>query len=311
MSKELYDNLKTAIIEPPTPNRNNVYFPKGSVVLNASLACFEDEASIKKLILDYLGAHLNLNEEILTHNEKRVLIEGALKLLEKKDISINRRLYKWIFGGDIDNEISITSDNQQGFQLLIEALKYLFRNKPNDSQEAIQPVKIMQNIFIEHEELAPPILKELAVSFITYYYDACAGQGSQFGDEVSHISEKLIENIADNFQIVLESFRNEIVNSEKMDKMKIMRMIKFIAQKFVSKETSNTSRKSNYYRTTIMGILSQLGGVSLSTLHTLDDNDLSLLRFGAQTLNLLLSPLVEVTSASEAVLLEVCGTRSS
>jgi len=307
ISKELYDNLKVAVNESPALGKYQVYFPKGSVVLNASLACFEDEASIKKLILDYLGAHLNLNDDVLSQKERRVLIEGAIKLFEKKDISINRRLYKWIFGGDIDNEIVINSENQNGFQLMIEALKYLFKNKPSDVQEAIQPVKIMQNIFIEHEELGPPILRQLAVSFITYYYDACAGHGSQFSEEVSNISEKLIENIAENFQIVLESFKNEIVNSNKMDKMKIMKMIKFIAQRFISKETSGNNRKSNYYRTTIMGILSQLGGINMSNLHTLDENDISLLKFGSQTLNYLIIPLVEVASPNEQVLREVCG----
>lgn len=194
--------------------------------------------------------------------------------------------------------------------MIINALKNLFNSKPSDVQEAIQPIKIMQNIFIEHEELCRPILQNLSVSFITYYYDACTVQNTQFGDEVSTQAEKLIENIADYFQIVLDSFRVEIVNSDTLDKMKIMRMIKFIAQKFVSKETNNTVRRSNYHRITIMGILSQISGYDLSELHSLNQKDLSLLKFGAHTLTLLLDPLTILTTNHENVLLEVCGDES-
>lgn len=190
---------------------------------------------------------------------------------------------------------------------MIEAMKNLFNSKPQDVQEAIQPIKIMQNIFIEHEELCRPILHNLAVSFITYYYDASAVQGTQFGEEVSIQAEKLIENIADYFQIVLDSFRNEIVNSDKIDKMKIMRMIKFIAQKFLAKETNNPMRRSNYHRITIMGILSQLNTINLSDIHNLQSKELSLLKFGSHTLTLLLEPLNQLTAANEQVMLEVCG----
>ena len=301
----MYDELKTAINEPP--KQYQIYFPKGSVVLSAALACMEDEASIKKLMLDYLGNHISLNEEILSKKEKIVLLEGAIKLFEKKDISINRRLYKWIFGGDIDNEIEITTENKQGFELMIEALKNLFTNIPSDAQEAIQPIKIIQNIFIEHEELSKPILQSLAVSFITYYYDSSSSQGRIYGEEVSIQAEKLIDNIADNFQIVLDSFKNEIVNSDKLDKMKIMRMVKFIAQKFIAKETTNLIRRSSYHRLTISGILGQISGFDLTRIHVLSDKELTLLKFGAHTLTLLLEPLLELVKGNEPVLLEVCN----
>lgn len=108
-SKELYDSLRVSMSD--QPSKTEVYFPKGAVVLNAALACLEDESSVKKLMLDYLGTYLDLSENTLSEKEKTIMIEGALKLFEKKDISINRRLYKWIFGGDIDNEIEINEGN--------------------------------------------------------------------------------------------------------------------------------------------------------------------------------------------------------
>ena len=81
--------------------------------MHASLACLEDDGTIKKAMLDYLSNYVDLNESILTQKDKTLLLEGAIKLFEKKDISINRRLYKWIFVGDIDNEIVINKENKQ------------------------------------------------------------------------------------------------------------------------------------------------------------------------------------------------------
>lgn len=190
---------------------------------------------------------------------------------------------------------------------MINAMKNLFNSKPSDVHEAIQPIKIMQNIFLEHDELCRPILQNLAVSFISYYYDASAVQNTQFGDEVSVQAEKLIDNIDDYFQIVLDSFTNEIVNSDTIDKMKIMRMIKFISQKFVSKENKNPTRRSNYHRITIMGILSQISSINLTEIHNLNQKDLNLLKFGSHTLTLLLEPLQALTSSQESVLLTVCS----
>jgi hypothetical protein len=191
--------------------------------------------------------------------------------------------------------------------LIIDALKNLFSVKPADVQEAVSPIKILQNICIEHEELIEPMLQNLSVSFITYYYDASTQQGMDFGDQVSSQAEKFIDNIADYFQIVLDSFKNEIVNSTMLDKMKIMKMTKFIANKFITKETNNMSRKSSYHRGTILGILNQITQIDLSEIDRLSPKDFQLLKFGAQTVTVLVEPLLDVTTNNENILLEVCG----
>ena len=60
------------------------------------LACFEDENGLtKRTILDFANSYIDLEKStFLTKLDKEILVEGAIKLLEKKDLSITRRVYK-------------------------------------------------------------------------------------------------------------------------------------------------------------------------------------------------------------------------
>ena len=113
------------------------------------------------------------SDEHLKESEKLILMEGTIKLLEKKDISINRRVYKWVFGGDVDNEIIINEENKMGFSMIVNSLKNIFMYKGESTfNDSLLPFKIMTNMFIEHEELTEIILKELAYPCLIYFYDS-------------------------------------------------------------------------------------------------------------------------------------------
>lgn len=117
--KRLFDTLITAV--EMDIYETKVFFPKGAVITSSCLACLEDESVIiRRAILDFIGSYIPLdNDDLLTKDDKLVLVEGTLCLLEKKDISINRRIYKWLFSGDVDNEIKITAENKDNFDLMI------------------------------------------------------------------------------------------------------------------------------------------------------------------------------------------------
>jgi hypothetical protein len=60
---------------------------KSSLVVNAILACLEDDNQmVKRGMLDFMFTHLRLNRvQYLEPEDKLILVEGALLLLIKKD----------------------------------------------------------------------------------------------------------------------------------------------------------------------------------------------------------------------------------
>lgn len=56
--------------------------------------------------------HLRIKSEYLGENEKEVLVEALLRLFKKKEISITKRVNRWLFGKeDEENRYLITEKN--------------------------------------------------------------------------------------------------------------------------------------------------------------------------------------------------------
>ena len=92
----------------------NIEYPnKCSLVLNALIACLEDEnVLVQKMCLDFMYSHFKLASDIFSENEKCILVEAALSLLIRKDQQILRRVYTWIFGPpDMENKYQVTEKN--------------------------------------------------------------------------------------------------------------------------------------------------------------------------------------------------------
>lgn len=89
----------------------------------------------------------------------------------KKDVSLTRRVNAWLFGKpDMDNKYSITKNREFVVELIIEAFKRIFNVDPTDKITASQPLKIMQNFYMEHDHLVGMTLSSLAISIVNYVY---------------------------------------------------------------------------------------------------------------------------------------------
>ena len=89
------------------------YPNKSSLVINALIACLEDEnVLVQKIALDFLYTHFKPQSDLFNTQEKYILVEAALNLLMKKDQQILRRVYTWLFGPpDMENKYQVTEKN--------------------------------------------------------------------------------------------------------------------------------------------------------------------------------------------------------
>lgn len=96
-------------------NDNETNYPnKSSLVVNAILACLEDENNlVQRNALDFMYTHLKLNFEFFSDKEKMIFVEAVLYLLYRKELSLTRRVYSWMFGKpNLDNKYEINEKNK-------------------------------------------------------------------------------------------------------------------------------------------------------------------------------------------------------
>jgi len=108
-------------------------FPNAStLVLSALLVCLEDESPlVKRNILDFLYTHVKVSHPSFSDRERVVLVEAALWLLIRKDVSITRRVNILLLGKpDLENKYNLTEENAFVLPLIVEAFKSIFSVVP-------------------------------------------------------------------------------------------------------------------------------------------------------------------------------------
>ena len=122
---QIKEGIDSNITENNFPNLN-------TLVINALISCLEeDQPLIRRAVLDFLFSHLRIKSELLGDEEKKVLVQALLRLFKKKEISITKRVNRWIFGKeDEDNQYTINEKNQFVIPLLIHAFKKILQTLP-------------------------------------------------------------------------------------------------------------------------------------------------------------------------------------
>lgn len=136
-------------------------------------------------------------------------------------------------------------------------MKNLFKEKKDAEYDAILPIKILTNIFIEHEELTAPILEHLAAPFILYYYDSVMNTSSNevsYRVQVQNQGSKLIDNLGDYMQLLLGTFRGNFIE-ESRSKLEAMKILKFLINSFLENESSDNRRKATHLRIALVSVL--------------------------------------------------------
>eukprot|EP00828_Plagiopyla_frontata_P005958 TRINITY_DN12516_c0_g1_i2.p1 TRINITY_DN12516_c0_g1~~TRINITY_DN12516_c0_g1_i2.p1 ORF type:complete len:370 (-),score=61.27 TRINITY_DN12516_c0_g1_i2:427-1536(-) len=264
-------SLIQKLISESSETETEVYYPnKESLVINSLIACLEDENPlVSRQVLDFMLSHLPFTTPIFSLQQKEILIECMLYLLNRKDSSLSRRIYTWMFGKpDLENKYNITENNKQILPLIIKGLQNIFKTVPNNEVEALQPLKIIQTFYMQHDHLVPITLQELALPIIRYIYKYSKPSQYTFSKEIFKNGERFMENIPSHFHILLQSLANtlQIEIRSKQDKncQEIIKLVKFTFQQLVSQNKKyEFGMERNFMKAIVNGILRSLAGLKL------------------------------------------------
>ena len=176
-----------------------VFFNKIQAV---SAALGDVSVLVQRSTLDFILAFLPLDTLLIASKEKVALVAAALKVLLRRDMSLNRRLYTWLLGTNSEKEESFSrTDNvcssdtdreglaESFFSLhsrpfVIEAVRKVFltapkfeRNNTNGAKKArrlevLKPFRMLISL-LDKPEIAGSILEDVLLDVFRALYSQC------------------------------------------------------------------------------------------------------------------------------------------
>lgn len=152
-----------ARIQLPDEETIEELLPDKVLVVNAIRSALDDyEVLVRRNAMDLLIDHfpICIREEIITFKEKILIIESVLKLFLKEDNHTVRRIWKWMFPENIEEDDYFSYLTE----LLIEALKDMMIG---DKYSKSEPITVYEYL-LEKNQLVEPLMKELSVPLLLY-----------------------------------------------------------------------------------------------------------------------------------------------
>ncbi|KAM3142079.1 hypothetical protein pb186bvf_005733 [Paramecium bursaria] len=212
---------------------------KSALVINALIASLEDEkALIKRAALDFMCAHAKIEDQIFSQQEYLLLVQSCLLLFVKLDHAVVRRINNWFFG---EEEINEQMDIIKTIQ---EALRRIF------SEDHIEPLKILQNWYMQHPETVGMTLQQIGFQLVKYIYQKTLEENGDKSDKVDKASERLVESIASNSELVLQSLYIQLesnIQHKKQDLIKeTLNYLNFTINQLMKQQFSTSSQIEDY-----------------------------------------------------------------
>ena len=191
-------------------NENN-YPHHNTLVVNSLIACLEDDSQfIKRAALDFMFSHLRLKSSVLDDNDKQLLVEAVMRLFKKKEISITKRVNRWLLGKENEeNVFEITEKNKFVLPFIVEAFKKILSFEPTAEETCILPLKIVQNFYMEHSNLLESTVSEISIDILRYIYNF--GSSGEISAPILKAGNRIFSNIPSHYPRLFTSHGKKFI----------------------------------------------------------------------------------------------------
>mmetsp|Transcript_25712 Transcript_25712/g.45106 ORF Transcript_25712/g.45106 Transcript_25712/m.45106 type:complete len:1285 (-) Transcript_25712:1832-5686(-) len=213
LSKRLPKGLDSEDIE---------FLKNRSLFLNALISGINDSVIlVQRDTLDLIKSHFPLMGRVLHMPEKVELLKAVIQLLQRRDFTIQRRIWEWTLPDNASEQ-----QLSEMLEILTPALSDLFKEKPTNKEEAVKPLKIIEQL-LENESIVEALLGE--VTMVVLHYVERNSADRELSEDILHRSINLFTAMGDKKVIVWQALDNCL--SEKLrgdgDISAAIRSIKF------------------------------------------------------------------------------------
>lgn len=196
------------------------YLANRSLFLNALISGINDTVIlVQRDTLDLIKSHFPLMGRVLQLPEKVELLKAILQLLQRRDFTIQRRIWEWTLPDQ-------TSEQQLShmLEILIPALSDLFKEKPTTKEEAAKPLKIIEQL-LENEVVVEALLGDVTMIILTYVERNSADR--ELSDDILHRSINLFTAMGDKKVVVWQALGHCLSERLNGDVTAAIRSIRF------------------------------------------------------------------------------------
>lgn len=142
------------------------------------------------------------------------------------------------------------------------------------------------------------MLEYLAAPFILYFYETVVSSVDKtYKEEVNSQGLKLIDNLGDYMQLLLNAFRGSIIEDNR-SKLEVMKILKFLINSFLENESSDNRRKANHLRIALVSVLDKVNQIDLGEIKNMDEETLELLNLSTRSIREQVEALKTITDES-------------
>ena len=150
----------------------NNYYPNISILVVNSLRVLIEESDLpsQRVGMDFIITRFPIYNNILTEEDKILLLISGLQLLIKNDYSTTRRLQMWLMGPGQEDELEMGDPNiKYMIELLIKAIKKIFLSSETigKKENLSNGIKIIDQLFKQQVKLVDYILEFVSIDMIS------------------------------------------------------------------------------------------------------------------------------------------------
>ncbi|XP_072162239.1 protein DOP1 homolog isoform X2 [Bemisia tabaci] len=165
------------------------------VMVNGLCACVEDSGVlVQRSVLDLLLVGFPMHNKQLVRSDMTRIVTAALDTLLRRDMSLNRRLFAWLLGSEV-NMALVSAEVQQSKEvtsldtvnwyfetysreLLTQAIKITLNEATSHNPHNLNPYKILISL-IDKPEIGPVILDDILYEVFRLLYLCYHNPGSK------------------------------------------------------------------------------------------------------------------------------------
>lgn len=153
------------------------------VMMSGLCACLNDSVIlVQRNTLEFLLLGFPLHTDLLSHSDLIKLVTNGLNTILRRDMSLNRRLYAWLLGSEVNNKNHTPSKhnqshiennekpretyfNQYSKEVLIKALQCTLKNSLLCDPVDLSPYRILVSL-LDKVEIGPVVLDDVLCDVI-------------------------------------------------------------------------------------------------------------------------------------------------